>query len=186
MLIDLTLRVTPELRQDAEKNEKMVFSGHLGTHFDVMDKEFPLEYSCRKGIVFDVSGAEGEIALSEKELDRIREEAFVLFYTGFIGKEGYGTETYTHHHPQLSRELITQLLEKRVSLIVIDFAGVRRGKEHGEADRRCADQGTFIIENLCNLKELLPLEDGFTVRTFPMNFAGLSGLPCRVIAETDQ
>lgn len=86
MLIDLTLRVTPELRQDAEKNEKMVFSGHLGTHFDVMDKEFPLEYSCRKGIVFDVSGAEGEIALSEKELDRIREEAFVLFYTDFIWK----------------------------------------------------------------------------------------------------
>ena len=60
------------------------------------------------------------------------------------------------------------------------------GKEHGEADRRCADQRTFIIENLCNLKALLPLEDGFTVRTFPMNFAGLSGLPCRVIAETDQ
>ncbi len=29
--------------------------GHIGTHFDAMDKEFPLEYTQRNGIVFDVS-----------------------------------------------------------------------------------------------------------------------------------
>ena len=41
--------------RDAQGNEKKAIAGHLGTHFDVMNKEFPLEYTRRAGIVFDVS-----------------------------------------------------------------------------------------------------------------------------------
>jgi kynurenine formamidase len=33
---------------DAQGNIKKALSGHLGTHFDVMDQEFPLEYVERK------------------------------------------------------------------------------------------------------------------------------------------
>ena len=186
MLIDLTLKVTPKLKKDAQDQEQKAFSGHLGTHFDVMDKEFPLEYTRRQGIVFDVSEAGEEIVLSEADLERIREGMFVLFFTGFIEKTGYGTEAYMHAHPYLSWDLIDLLLEKKVSMIGVDFAGIRRGKEHQSADQKCADCGTFIIENLCGLKQLLLLAQGFTVRTYPMNFAGMSGLPCRVTAETNE
>ena len=183
MLIDLTLEVTPETKKDAQGNETKALSGHLGTHFDVMDKEFPLSFAMRPGIVFDVSGAVGEISLSDQEIDRVGEGMCVLFYTGFIEEAGYGTKRYALEHPVLSYELIDALLERKVSLIGIDFAGIRRGKEHTPADQRCADNGVFIIENLCNLKELLPYnKKGFTVHTFPVRFTGMSGLPCRVVA----
>ena len=44
MLIDLTYPVSVESRKNAENNEKKVSIGHVGTHFDVMDKEFPLDF----------------------------------------------------------------------------------------------------------------------------------------------
>ena len=50
MKIDITLKITPKMMKDAQGNEKKAFVGHLGTHFDVMNKEFPLEYTERKGI----------------------------------------------------------------------------------------------------------------------------------------
>ena len=45
MKIDITLRITPKMATDAQGNEKKALVGHLGTHFDVMNKEFPLEYT---------------------------------------------------------------------------------------------------------------------------------------------
>ena len=56
MLVDITLKITPKMTKDAQGNLKKALVGHLGTHFDVMNKEFPLEYTRRQGIVFDVSG----------------------------------------------------------------------------------------------------------------------------------
>ena len=47
MFIELTTKITPKMVKDAEGNEKKSLSGHLGTHFDVMNKEFPLEYLSR-------------------------------------------------------------------------------------------------------------------------------------------
>ena len=74
-----------------------------------------------------------------------------------------------------------------MSIIGVDCAGVRRGGEHTPKDQYCADRGVFIIENLCNLGELLGGEKTarFVARTFPVNFDGMTGLPCRVVAEVD-
>ena len=41
MLIDITVMITPKMMSDAQGNEKKTLAGHLGTHFDVMNKEFP-------------------------------------------------------------------------------------------------------------------------------------------------
>ena len=43
MMIDITLKITPKMAVDAQGNEKKALVGHLGTHFDVMNKEFPLD-----------------------------------------------------------------------------------------------------------------------------------------------
>jgi kynurenine formamidase len=69
--------------------------------------------------------------------------------------------------------------------IGIDAAGVRRGVDHTKTDQFCSDNGVFIIEKLDNLKFLSEKADNdpFDVYTFPINFEGMSGLPCRVIAE---
>lgn len=229
MLIDITLKITPKMALDAQGNEKKALVGHLGTHFDVMDKEFPLEYIRRQGIVFDVSRAakEGrEIGLEDVGLaagpsagtdasasvelaagtdaaasagpsasvgtaagrdaePAIREGMFVAFFTGFIEREGYGSKAYFREHPQLSKALIEELVRRKVSLIGVDFAGVRRGREHTPTDQYCADRGVFIIENLCALGEVeTASKDGrFTAHTYPMRYAEMTGLPCRVVAE---
>ena len=110
MKMDLTIKITPKMVTDAQGNEKKALVGHLGTHFDVMNKEFPLEYTERKGIVFDVSG------IKDRDID-------------------------------------------------------------------CADHGVLIVENLCSLHRILERGENFLAHTYPMNYAEMTGLPCRVIAE---
>lgn len=183
-MIDMTLKITPQMMVDAQEKGKKVLIGHLGTHFDATNKEFPLEYAKRKGIIFDITSIGGrDIALSDIDISKVEKDMFVAFYSGYIEKMGYGSKAYFTEHPQLSNELIESILDRGVSLIGIDFAGVRRGKEHGAKDRYCADRGVFIIENLCNLQSVLASSPTFLAYTFPMHYAEMSGIPCRVIAE---
>lgn len=184
MLIDITLRVTPKLAESAQEKQSRSLAGHLGTHFDVMNKEFPLEYTQRDGVVFDVSGVRSrDICTGDIDLEEVGPDMFAAFYTGFIEEEEYGSKVYFGNHPQLSEELIDALLEKGVSIIGVDCAGIRRGAEHTPKDQYCADRGTFVIENLCNLKAVIDHGRKFKANTYPMNFAGVTGLPCRVVAE---
>ncbi|MBQ7962248.1 MAG: cyclase family protein [Clostridia bacterium] len=183
MKTDVTLRLSPAVVKDVQGREKIALSGHIGTHFDVIDKEFPLDYTELKAIVFDVSGVKDrDIEISDIDTDKIRDNMFVAFYSGFMESAGYGTQMYFKEHPQLSHELIEKLLQKNVSVIGVDFAGIRRGSEHTPADQYCADRNVFVIENLCNLNLLTDTQD-IIMHTYPMNFTGLTGLPCRVIAE---
>lgn len=184
MLIDLTLKITPKMVADAQGNEKKALVGHLGTHFDVMNKEFPLEYMERNAVVFDVSQiANRDIEITDIDLEKVTPLMFIAFYSGFVENEGYGSHTYFTEHPQLSNALIEALVEKGISILGIDFAGVRRGKEHTPTDQFCAERGIFIVENLCNLSEVLKHGQRFLAYTSPMNFTELTGLPCRVIAK---
>ena len=73
--------------------------------------------------------------------------------------------------------------KKKISIIGVDFAGVRRGREHTPMDQYCAEHGVFIIENLCNLGIVMAKGDVFKANTYPMTYAEMTGLPCRVVAE---
>ncbi len=186
MFIDITLKITPKMVANAQDNEKKALAGHLGTHFDVMNKEFPLEYVERKGIVFDVSGVtDRDIDKNDIDLAKVEKDMFIAFYTGFIEKEGYGGKKYFVDHPQLSDGLIAELIAKKISIIGVDFAGMRRGTEHTPKDQYCADQGVFVIENLCNLKKILGEQRtmNFIANTYPVNYEEMTGLPCRVVAK---
>ncbi len=184
MKIDLLLKVTPDISFEAKENLKLASFGHLGTHFDVMDKVFPLAYTERKGIVFDVHNIRNrDIETTDIDMHLIEQDMFVAFYTGFMEETDYGTKTYCKEHPQLSRSLIEKLITRQVSIIGIDCAGVRRSKEHREMDQYCADHGVFIVENLCNLKSLFANGNTFIADTYPMHFAGMTGLPSRVVAD---
>lgn len=184
MLFDITLQVTPQMRRSAPEKDDRTLVGHLGTHFDVMDKEFPLEYTRREGIVFDVSAIRGrDIEITDIPMDQVEKGQFVAFYTGYIEEEPYGTKAYFSQHPQLSHELIDALLSKGISIIGIDCSGIRRGKEHTPKDQLCADHGVFVVENLCNLKSLTAAGSHFIAHTYPVSYSDMTGLPCRVIAE---
>lgn len=135
------------------------------------------------GMIFNISNITGrDIETEDIDISKIKKDMFVGFYSGFIEKEGYGTKKYFNDHPQLSDRLIELLIEKEISIIGIDFAGIRRGKEHTPKDQYCADYGVFIVENLCNLKSILGDEGYkyFDANVYPVKF---SGLPCRVIGE---
>ena len=184
MLMDITLQVTQDMLGTAWENTAKSLAGHLGTHFDVMDKEFPLEYTRRKGVFFDVSHVRGrDIESADIDLDRVKAGTFVGFYTDFQKEERYGTPRYFKEHPQLSRELVEALLNKGVSVIGVDCAGIRRAPEHVPIDQHCADRNVFVVENLCGLNAVVELDVPITVHTYPMRMAGITGLPCRVVAE---
>jgi len=87
MLIDITLKITPKMIADAQKMENKSLAGHLGTHFDVMDKEFPLEYTKRNAVIFDVSDVTGrdmKQIVTEYEVLKAGEKSLlkVLLHTG--------------------------------------------------------------------------------------------------------
>lgn len=187
MRIDLTLKITKEMLCDSVGNPGKALFGHVGTHFDVMDKEFPLSYVERKGICFDVRHICGrDIEIADIDLDAVEKDMFVAFCTDYYLQVGYGEKGYFTHHPQLSMALIHALLEKGISIIGIDFAGIRQTPEHIPADQLCADRGVFVIENLRSLSEILACGGVFTAHTYPMRCEGITGLPCRVIAEIQQ
>jgi nitroreductase/kynurenine formamidase len=184
VLIDMTLRVTPELAANAQTQEPLARVGHLGTHFDVMNKEFPLAYTERDAVVFNVSDVgDREIGISDVNLASVEPGMFVAFFTGFGEIYPYGSPEYSAMHPQLADELIDALLARQIAIIGIDFAGIRRGREHTPKDQYCADRGVFIVENLCNLRDVQASSGRFTASTYPMNYAGMTGLPCRVLAR---
>lgn len=161
--------------------------GHFGTHFDIQDKSFDLEYGERNGIIFDAGNiGDREIETADIDIDAVKEKDFVLIRTGMIERAGYGSREYFKEHPQLSHDLIHRLILKRASLIGLDMAGVRRGAEHAKADQLLADHGTFVVENLVHLDQVLrQAREGrsFIVHTYPMKLIGFTGLPCRVVAE---
>lgn len=79
-----------------------------------MNKEFPLEYTEREGIIFDVSTVKNrDIDVCDLDIDNIHKDMFIIFYTGFIEEQGYGGKVYFTEHPQLSNNLIDLLLEKQ-------------------------------------------------------------------------
>ena len=187
MKTDLTICLDKEMLNTLSTHGEEKLIGHWGTHFDVMDKEFPLEYCQRKGILFDLKApfADRELEPADVPMELVEKDMFVCFYSGYTEDHVYGEDGYFKNHPQLSHALIKALLEKGVSIIGVDFPGVRRGAEHTPADQLCADHGVFIIENLCNLSSLLngKMHCTFTAHTYPLHMQGLTGLPCRVIGE---
>ena len=188
MNIDLTYKISKDSvpANIMERIKGLFEMGHLGTHFDVMDKQFPLEYFERKGKIVDVSHIRDREITIEDLQQEIAENDFVIFKTGFIKEAGYGTEKYFKgNSPELSDELIDFLLEKKISIIGIDASGIKKGAKHPQADQHCADHQVFVIENLDHLDVLLANTAGnpFTVYCLPLSIEELSGLPCRVVAK---
>jgi len=179
-VLDEVLASIGQVNADLEK------SGHVGTHYDAMNKEFSIENIITKGRVFDISHIKtGEVTVEDLDLSDVEKNDFVLFYSGILKKHSYGTKEYFSTYIELSDELINYLVDKGVSFIGIDMAGAKKPADHPRIDQYCADRGVFIIENLDNLDLLLKeaSDKSFTVYTFPVNLSGFSGLPCRVIAE---
>ena len=189
MKIDLTLPISTDhwhdLLQQLIATAQWEKLGHLGTHFDVMEREFPLEYCELPGTFFDVSQVRGrDIELADIEQCAIREGDFVIIHTGWLREQPYGTPAYLHAPVVLSMALIHSFIERHVSLIGVDLPGIRPAAEHRAIDSYCAQHGAFVIENLYHLESLARESAGqdMIISTYPMRIQGATGLPCRVVA----
>lgn len=186
MLLDLTLPLKSEWIDNMIVHPSEPFDGHIGTHTDVMDKAFPLAYFRREGLLYDVTAIcdSRDIEVSDVDLSQVKPDMFVMFYSGFSAMHDYQSFTYLKKHPQLSDALIAALLNRNISMIGLDFAGIRRPPEHHPNDVLCASYGTFVIENLYNLEALAKRGTHFTAYTMPLSWPKeYTGLPCRVLAE---
>lgn len=191
LMIDLTMKLSkdnPIFKRVLESERPFFALGHVGTHVDIMEGNIiPLDYLNSRGVVFNVEEKrKEEVSSKDVNLDLVKENDFVFFYTGQIERFEYGSQDYFKDYPQLSNELIDQLIDKKIRFIGIDAAGVRRGKEHAPIDRKCARNGVFIIENLCHLGEIkkkFQMTEGFSVTSTWWDQEGMTGLPCKVIVE---
>jgi kynurenine formamidase len=191
MRIDLSFKVDKQalgeiLGSLAQADMNLEKQGHVGTHFDVMNKEFSIENIITRGRIFDISHIKtGEVKVKDLDLSSVEKGDFVMFYSGILKQLGYGSKEYFSTNIELSDELIDCLIDKEVNFIGIDMNGAQKPANHLHIDQYCAYRGVFIIENLDNLDLVLKKgsDKPFTVYTFPVNMAGFSGLPCRVIAE---
>lgn len=190
MKLDLTTQVDMCLMEQwlSTQENRHLATGHVGTHLDTYEKSvISLDYIACPGVLWDVSDiAENrEVSLSDIENLRIPENAFLLIRTGRSEKEKYGTVDYFQEHPQLSNELIQWLTNQPLRFLGIDCPGIRRGKEHEPADRMLEKNGTFVIENLSGLNQLLDT-DVFQVYTLWFDDPVATGLWCKVVVDIDR
>lgn len=190
-MIDITMKLdrNHEVWKWLESQEnKLMNAGHVGTHIDVYKKSnVPIDYFKNSGVLIDCTNYDldeeiGLEVLKELEIEG-EEDTFVIFKTNIQSKYAYGSDIYVNQHHELSWELINFLLDKKVCFIAIDCAGIRRGKEHFQADIKSEENKTYIIENLDLSKLNLNTGDKFHVYTMWIENPFATGLPTRVLVD---
>ncbi|MCY6370690.1 cyclase family protein [Clostridium ganghwense] len=168
------------------QENKLVNAGHVGTHIDVYKRSnIPIEYFKTRGALIDCTsyGLDEEIGIEVLKDIEIEENSFVIFKTNIQIKYPYGSDIYVKQHPELSWKLITHLLEKKVCFIGIDCAGIRRGKEHVQADVKSEENNTYVIENLDLSKLNIKTDSKFNVYTMWIENPFATGLATRVLVD---
>src|SRR5215831_14668360 len=85
MLIDLSLPIDAKKLPSEAAYKTFVDAGHAGTHFDVVNKSFPLESFRTRGKVIDISHIrDREVEVEDLGSISIEADDFVIFHTGFI------------------------------------------------------------------------------------------------------
>ena len=167
-----------------EKLRKLLDSGHIGTHFDVMDKAWPFKSFRTNGKLFDVSHIQDrEVEDTDLQGQTIEEGDTVILHTGLMKRMGYNAE-YAMESANLSDAAIDYLIAKRISIIGVDANGAQKPAKHMWVDQRCSDNDVFIVENLDKMQPLLDhAPKPFVVYTAPVQRTDLSGLPCRMVVD---
>ncbi|CAH2215383.1 cyclase family protein [Tepidibacter aestuarii] len=188
-MIDITLKLDKDNKVwkwlESQEN-KLINAGHIGSHIDVYKKSnIPIEYFKTKGVLIDCTnyGLDEEIGIEVLKDIEIEESSFIIFKTNIQINYPYGSDIYVKQHPELSWELIDYLLERNVHFIGIDFAGIRRGKEHFKADEKSEENNTYVIENLDLRKLKITIEDEFDVYTMWIENPFATGLSTRVLID---
>jgi kynurenine formamidase len=158
---------------------------HTATHVDLVFPERRMDPSrmISPGRLVDVTGVvDREIELGDVE-PHVDVQAGESLFFRTDWSEFAGTARY-YEHPELSRELVEWLAEKRVNAVGIDALGLGRDRRHGEYDRLLAAADVLVLENLAHLRAIPRNE--FTVYCLPLSLEGVDAVPARVLVGVDR
>lgn len=191
MLIDLSMFIDedtpiypgspePEIKQvatvakDGWNATRLSFDTHFGTHIDApyhmledgkkLD-EFPVDKFVGEAVV---------IELSSPDLDLVKEDDIVFFYTGQTEKKELFKD-----YPVISKELAQALVDKKVKIVGLD--SFTTDDEPFDIHKMFFRNEILIVENLVKLKELVGKR--FECFIMPLKIRDVDGAPCRVIAR---
>lgn len=157
--------------------DKIGAKGHFGTHIDCYTSTPPQSkyqlpvylLNCKKSMP-----AVEEVAL----LPSLKNRALIL-YTGNMYRNNYGATPYFETDTVLSDEVLSAILGREPSLILIDSYGIgQHGKDHISKDMRCESTGCYVIENIRIAPESIDQIETICVE-FDLNYPS-TGKPCMV------
>jgi arylformamidase len=181
--------------EDDGYNLELIFlSSHSGTHIDApfhfikkglkIDK-IPLKrlvtdaVLCRIKKGADKAVTKQDIIEFENKHGKLQPNSTLIFATGWhknLLKKYYFTK-----NPGLSISAAKYLVKKKISLVGIDSPSIDLGLDSRFlAHHQLLDNGTLILENLCNLEKILGVH--FKLVVLPLKLKGATGSPVRAIA----
>jgi arylformamidase len=200
--IKVELRTIRTIDKYGVNGMQIEFYTHTGTHIDAPGHiiqgaktidQLPLESFYGTGVVLNIpKGANGAVSRDDLESAQppIERGDIVLLHTGWRAE--CNSPDYSQHHPYLSEDGATFLVEKGVRMVGIDTRSVDlpdslsggAGKGLTFTSLRVLLQHTIpVIHRLANLELILGRR--VTVMAFPINFRGADGSPARVVALVD-
>lgn len=158
---------------------------HVGTHMDAPSHmlegakglaEYPPEHFIGRGVLLDARG-KSSIDVDLLEGAPSLEGAIVLIFTGF--DQRFEDENYYENYPELTEAFAQELVRQKPKIVGMDTPSPDRAPYL--IHKILLKEDVLIIENLCNLEELLPHKD-FKVSALPTKFDA-EAAPVRVVAE---
>jgi len=176
------------------KSEVLFASTHTGTHVDApahfveggLDvSSTPLDVFFVDAVAVDVSGTRSiDGAILREGLEGLFERGLgVLLYTSW--EDLYGTDRYVAENPGLSVDGAEALVELGASIVGIDSPSIDpSGAEGFPAHRALLSSGIPVIENLCNLKQLVGKR--FKLIALPLKIKEATASPVRAVAVLEE
>jgi len=177
--------------------QKIKMHAGVGTHIDAPSHcvsggwtvdQIPLDDLVAPCVVIDVSDkmtptytlSSLDILAFEKRYESIKEDSFVIVYTGW---EQYWNEPTKYRNelvfPSVSEEAANLLLERNIKGIGIDTISPDRPQDGFPVHRIILGSGKYIVENIANAYKLPPI--GSFVIVAPIKGGGCTESPIRLI-----
>lgn len=197
--LDVEIKTVQTVKEAGTNMLRISFGNHMGTHLDspmhvvsggVSIDQLPLETFYGTSVVLSIPKGPDE-GISRVELisaqPAVKKGDIVLLHTGWGTK--FTSPDYPSHHPYLTPEGATWLVEKGVRMVGIDVSSVdlphsmrKEGFKHTTL-RILLENQTPVIHNLTNLESISSRR--VMVFALPIKFRDVDGSPARVVAQVD-
>ena len=170
--------------------DQLHLNSHTGTHIDaplhfIADSktitDYPTDKFINEGIAIDLRHKTDGEAITVDDLAPAHIEAgmSVVLATGWY--QYFNTERYLNH-PYISKEADQYLVDKKVSIVAVDFLNVDQTLvEAWDAHPILLGNDTLIVENINNSLELA-FDRTYILSFLPLKVVGTDGSPVRAVA----